>query len=88
MANASHRLLMRCNNEVTQWELSWIIGVGMHIVSRTRSSNGMVLRQTHSRSVFSFHTTVICKGFANICPMLVLDIYPRPFIASWTHDFF
>lgn len=44
IANASHRLLMRCNNEVTQWELAWIIGVWMHIVSRTRSNSKMHTR--------------------------------------------
>lgn len=44
IANVSHRLLMRCNNEVTQWELSWIIDVWMHVVSRTQSNSIMHTR--------------------------------------------
>lgn len=72
MANAFHRLVMRCNNEVTQWELSWIVGVGMHTVSHTNSSSITHTRaECHSDTHFTitphpktfclfFYTTVIC----------------------------
>lgn len=73
MANASHRLLMRCNNEVTQRELSWIIGVEMHVGSHTNSSSilhtGAEFSQTHISKMLFFFVLLYHSNLQMFCKM-------------------